>query len=389
MKNALLLTFALFFSMSAFGQMPKVEVRLDLMENQLSVGNYFVQVIDSSYTALGGISIDTIYSDANGEIWDTLSTKYMNGSLTFVMYGCNNQTWDYTTYLVYDQSNVTNWGQVWDTLIVPCVDRCAGNAFTSVSGNTLYLTYFNNYIWTGADATWTFSDGGSATGGSVSHTFAAAGTYWWYLHHKGCLVDSAAVTITTPMSCAAEYIVDTVNSFGGQVVIWNTSITNSGAASTTFKWFWGDGDSTVGAFPAHTYTNPGKYLVTLELIEKDAVGNVDCYSSYSDSLGMDAQGNLIYKNGFSLIVMDPNSIGLEETQAPKMKLYPQPSSGIVNIDGLESIQKVEVYNIQGELIERKVDGNLTQIDLSGHANGIYLIQVETNGSVVVEKCILR
>ena len=66
-----------------------------------------------------------------------------------------------------------------------------------------------------------------------------------------------------------------------------------------------------------------------------------------------------------------------------LKVYPNPASQVLNVEGL--MTSVEVYNTVGQcLLSKQVNGN-TQIDLSGFNNGIYFLRVNNNGETAVRK----
>ena len=67
---------------------------------------------------------------------------------------------------------------------------------------------------------------------------------------------------------------------------------------------------------------------------------------------------------------------------------PNPTSSIVNINGSSAIKSVQVYDIQGRLLETKLleDVNTT-INLSDKTNGIYFLKITTENGSKVEKII--
>ncbi len=77
--------------------------------------------------------------------------------------------------------------------------------------------------------------------------------------------------------------------------------------------------------------------------------NNSCTATYCDTLGVDSLGNLIYKNtgGFTLNVMNPNAIGLEESPLPEFKVYPNPASDYLTI----SYGETELKNLEWSLAD--------------------------------------
>ncbi|MCH8555804.1 MAG: PKD domain-containing protein, partial [Schleiferiaceae bacterium] len=127
-------------------------------------------------------------------------------------------------------------------------------------------------------------------------------------------------------SCAASFVVDTVNSFNGNVVLWNNS---TASATAYYNWDFGDGTVSTNPFPSHTFLSAGIYQVCLTVIDSS------CTSVYCDSLGMDANGNLIYRgqqSGFTLVVLDPNTFSADLIAPVKLSLYPNPATHSFQFD---------------------------------------------------------
>ena len=80
-------------------------------------------------------------------------------------------------------------------------------------------------------------------------------------------------------------------------------------------------------------------------------------------------------------VWDPIAASINENVNEFVSIYPNPSTGTVNIDGLNEaeIKMIEVYSPVGKLIHREqVINNRQQIDISNYANGVYYIKLQDN-----------
>lgn len=86
-----------------------------------------------------------------------------------------------------------------------------------------------------------------------------------------------------------------------------------------------------------------------------------------------------------------NCTGFLDYQQQKIdvKLFPNPSNGIVHIDLPNSITdySVYVYNSNGKLIVKK--NNVRHLNLSEYPKGLYFIQIHTDESSVMRKLILQ
>ncbi len=72
---------------------------------------------------------------------------------------------------------------------------------------------------------------------------------------------------------------------------------------------------------------------------------------------------------------------LEET----LKIYPNPTSGILNIQG-EDMKSIEVYNTIGQCVmTQEVNGNDIQLNTESLNNGIYFLRVRTNDGAVLNR----
>ncbi|MCH2235529.1 MAG: T9SS type A sorting domain-containing protein, partial [Crocinitomicaceae bacterium] len=68
-------------------------------------------------------------------------------------------------------------------------------------------------------------------------------------------------------------------------------------------------------------------------------------------------------------------------------LFPNPSSGELYIQGNENVDKIEIYDLNGQLILNQLNPN-SFIDISCLAKQTYIITLYTNESVYQEKLIL-
>ena len=78
------------------------------------------------------------------------------------------------------------------------------------------------------------------------------------------------------------------------------------------------------------------------------------------------------------------TLGVENVNLHTLKLYPNPTSDVVFVKGVENINSIKVYSILGAL-EKEVF-NTNQIDVSELSSGIHLIKVD-NGTVFTRKII--
>ncbi|PZR22909.1 MAG: hypothetical protein DI539_04520 [Flavobacterium psychrophilum] len=73
-----------------------------------------------------------------------------------------------------------------------------------------------------------------------------------------------------------------------------------------------------------------------------------------------------------------------------LAVYPNPSNGIVNVSASGVIKQLELYDIQGRLLQTKATNETNvSFDLTGRAAGIYLLKVATDNGSKVQKLIKK
>lgn len=79
----------------------------------------------------------------------------------------------------------------------------------------------------------------------------------------------------------------------------------------------------------------------------------------------------------------------EVQKLTEVKVYPNPTLGLVNVEGSD-LESIEVYdNISRRVLSRKVEGDRTTFDLSQQAAGSYYVRVRTANGTVVKKVIKK
>ncbi|WP_445454261.1 T9SS type A sorting domain-containing protein [Flavobacterium sp. 25HG05S-40] len=71
-----------------------------------------------------------------------------------------------------------------------------------------------------------------------------------------------------------------------------------------------------------------------------------------------------------------------------ISVYPNPSKGMVNINCASTIKSVQMYDIQGRLLQTSlVNKNQTDFDLSNQSNGVYFLKVISENGIGVKKIV--
>lgn len=138
---------------------------------------------------------------------------------------------------------------------------------------------------------------------------------------------------------------------GGGVQFFNT-----GSIASSYLWDFGDSNSSVMGNPFHIFNFPGAYHVTLTGVEGDC--------EITDSL-------LIYVG----------TVGVEETDAYKTVIYPNPIIDKINFHSNRLITKVEIYNSIGQIVLNKEHVDVKSIDVTELSQGIYHVVLSSLDNV--------
>jgi uncharacterized delta-60 repeat protein len=85
-------------------------------------------------------------------------------------------------------------------------------------------------------------------------------------------------------------------------------------------------------------------------------------------------------------VLSNNDFEMEES----VKIYPNPTNSSVNISCDSTINRLELFDIQGRLLETNlVQESTSKIDLSKRSKGVYFLKIETQQGYKVEKIIKK
>src|SRR5207253_655066 len=118
---------------------------------------------------------------------------------------------------------------------------------------------------------WSFGDGGTASGSLVSHTFQSAGTYTVILTIKdsaGQIAKSSqTITVNARLSASISY------SPSNPLPLLPVTFTGSATGGTqpySYSWDFGDGTTASGQTVSHSYLLPGSYVVTLTITDANS-----------------------------------------------------------------------------------------------------------------------
>lgn len=83
------------------------------------------------------------------------------------------------------------------------------------------------------------------------------------------------------------------------------------------------------------------------------------------------------------------SAGHPDTDA-SIAMYPNPTSGVLNITASTNIQTVQLFDVQGRLLQTAVRNEPTvSIDISGKQSGIYFVKVTSVNGIAIQKIVKK
>ena len=82
----------------------------------------------------------------------------------------------------------------------------------------------------------------------------------------------------------------------------------------------------------------------------------------------------------------PETLMETEGMEVEIQLYPNPASAILHVETGDDAEFINIYSLQGKLIQRlTANGRLNEIQLSGLASGMYVLEVRTAEEVYRRK----
>ena len=130
----------------------------------------------------------------------------------------------------------------------------------------------------------------------------------------------------------------------------------------SYKWNFGDGNTSIEPNPTHTYATNGNYPVTL----------IATCCSYADTI-------ILSVNATTIVIP---STGI--------KMYPNPIINKLTIN-VDKVDRVAVVNSMGAryIPSYTKNGQSISIDFSTLATGVYFIELTTNGKLITKKVVKR
>lgn len=135
------------------------------------------------------------------------------------------------------------------------------------------------------------------------------------------------------------------------------------------------------AFLDIVYANEG---ASVKVVDKNGMERNDGFL-YIDDIAVVTAADGQTTVEYTFIEQSGNSVNdFERRQSLFVKLYPNPVTNVLNIEGVD-LASVNVYTLSGALMIAK-DENVRKLDVSGIRSGIYVVKLtDVKGNVVIDK----
>ena len=189
------------------------------------------------------------------------------------------------------------------------------------------------------------------------------------------------------------------NVYSGSGVMTFILKTDNYGSETTFKIFDPNGNVVLQGGPfsntstEHSYTFAPTTTGCYRIEVYDAFGD-GINSGYGNGYFAlyDESGVQIFKDNGKFgaqatYMLDVTTTGIEDI-AIGTTIYPNPASEVININTTENIQRVDIFNMQGQLV-KTVTGEVKNISVKDLAGGLYTLKLITDNGISMHKIIKK
>lgn len=204
-----------FTDLSSLGDAPIQSWRWDFGDGNIDTIN---QNPSHTYTTIGNFDVTLVIVDTNG-----CSSSLLTSNLI-------------TVYSAVS-ANITH------------------NAYQAQCGLPASVNFYGNGVGSNLSYTWYLGDNNTASGQNISHNYLAAGSY-----SPTLVVSNGFCSITTTVASCISVTTQpnaafTLSDTASCTLPFTININNQSSNLTSFSWSFGDGGSSTGFNPSHTYTS--------------------------------------------------------------------------------------------------------------------------------------
>ena len=151
-----------------------------------------------------------------------------------------------------------------------------------------------------------------------------------------------------------------------------------------------------GVYVSTTGTNPSNFTLLYEE-DLDADGGPRATGTWKQKMVNLPYGNqtiylaIRHFNCEDMFLIDIDDFSVTpgvgvENHGLSTKIYPNPANTVLNINATSNINRVEVYNMMGQMVGMYEANDVnTQINTSSFANGVYTVKISTENGTSTKK----
>jgi PKD repeat protein len=238
---------------------------------------------------------------------------------------------------------------------------------------------------------WSFGDGTAGFGQSINHLYNSNGQYTVTLiistvdsfNNIFCF-DSTSNQVIIGTACNANATF-TMAPDSTAALTW-MAMPVYAPTTVSAVWYWGDGTSTSGFNPSHTYLAPGIYNICV--IVTDACGAMDTACITSNIMKSSNGSGLIYTVN---VISNFTPLGIQNVinDNVKLNIYPNPSNGEFTISSKSETQ-FSVMNELGQIVKTEAinAANNFSVKVSGLNSGVYFIVANSQNTTYRKKIVV-
>jgi PKD repeat protein len=210
----------------------------------------------------------------------------------------------------------------------------------------------------GQSFVWRLGDGNISNDSAPVHQYPRTRQARTYLVSlKVSASKDCADSITLPVNVLVSPEASFTHSSKGKTVFFTPNETPTGAS---YRWTFGDGDSSNLAAPSHTYkADSGTYTVCLTIINTEGCSQTSCKKVYFN-------------------------VGIQDIDE-NFTIYPNPTENLLYISSIESFQNalLTLSDAQGKTImQSNCNGLYCTLNLKSLPKGVYTLSIENEGRVM-------
>ena len=269
-----------------------------------------------------------------------------------------------------------------------------------------YFQFMNQGAETVTSLAYTYSIGGNTEtatwNGSVSSfdiTNVDIPTFNINVNVNNTLTVQVTQINGTDVDIAPRTLTIKKNVYGGAGTMTFILKTDNYGTETTFKFFGPDDNVVLSGGPftntsaEHTFTFAPTTLGCYRL---------EVYDSYGDGINngygagwfklMAEDGTQIFRDNGKFgsqatYMIDVTGVGVEDFTL-ETTVYPNPATDVININTTNNVQRVEIFNMQGQLVKVQT-GEVTSVSVKDLANGLYTLKLTTDNGVSMHKIVKK